>query len=150
MVNLVGNEILQVTGAVRGGLASKTETVTTQQIANLGFVPGAGVLPVANGGTGYGTQYQITSGTTNSTPPATGGFIIWNSATTGAKSQTIPTPTAGLVFNIKDKYGSAGTYNITITPLTGTIDGQATYVINQNYAVITLVADANSNNYLVV
>ncbi len=53
MVSLVGNEVVQVTGVVRGSLASKTEQATTAQIAGLAMSGAAGgILPLANGGTG--------------------------------------------------------------------------------------------------
>lgn len=45
----------------------------------------------------------------------------------------------GTVFIVKDTSGLAATNNITISAPTSTIDGVATYVININYASVTLV-----------
>ena len=45
----------------------------------------------------------------------------------------------GTVFIVKDISGLAATNNITISAPTSTIDGVATYVININYASVTLV-----------
>jgi hypothetical protein len=46
---------------------------------------------------------------------------------------------------IKDVYGNANTYNITITPVSGTIDGGAAFVLSSNKAAVTLQADGTSN-----
>lgn len=45
----------------------------------------------------------------------------------------------GTVFIVKDTSGDASTNNITITAPGSTIDGAATYVINIDYASVTLV-----------
>lgn len=50
----------------------------------------------------------------------------------------------GRIFTIKDAAGNAGTFNITITPQTGTIDTAANYVINANYASIRLYSDGTN------
>ena len=70
---------------------------------------------------------------------------------TGAFALSLPGPAAsnnaGQLYTIKDVAGNAGTFNITITPATGTIDGAATFVLSTNYASVTLYSDGT--NYLV-
>ena len=48
-------------------------------------------------------------------------------------------PSTGRVITVKDGLGTASTGVITITPSTGLIDGQATYVINANWGTVTLI-----------
>lgn len=48
---------------------------------------------------------------------------------------------AGQIFIIKDGKGDAQTNNITITPSSGTIDGQATCIISTNFAAKQLIYD---------
>lgn len=74
------------------------------------------------------------------------GLIVWKSAATTAKSQSIPAATAlGETHTIKDAQGNCATYNITITPTSGTIDFTSTFVMNVNYMSITLVSDGAGN-----
>ena len=53
-------------------------------------------------------------------------------------------PQTGQTYYIKDSVGSAGTYNITVTPATGNIDGAGSYTINVNYASIKIVYSGSS------
>ena len=69
--------------------------------------------------------------------------------TSAARSEALPAVSATLYLVVKDVTGSAATNNITITtPGAETIDGAATYVINSNYASVTIVADGT--NYFVI
>jgi hypothetical protein len=46
---------------------------------------------------------------------------------------TLPTGVEGQTFLICDGYGLFGSYNCTVTPTSGTIQGAGTYVMNHNY-----------------
>lgn len=60
-------------------------------------------------------------------------------AVAGATSRTHWKP-----YTIKDAAGNAGTDPITYTPHSGTIDGQATLLIQQNYDSITIYSDGTN------
>jgi len=137
MTNPVGNELVQVIGVTPTGQpAGVSEYFTTQQIANLG----------GGGGSSNITPTRLISSGSSDTATNTDGSIGWNSASASAKTESIPAPTQlGQNITIKDAYGNAGTYSITVTPVSGTIDGQANYVLDQNYEAITLVANGSTN-----
>jgi len=89
----------------------------------------------------------ITSGTSDTTY-LSDYTISWNSSTTGLKYETINSCNSsrnGLTFIIKDEYGNAAQQSITITPTSGTIDGQAYYQLYYSYGSITLTCDGISN-----
>jgi hypothetical protein len=74
--------------------------------------------------------------------------IAWNSSSASAKSQVVPACTslnAAKIYTIKDEYGNAQQYPITIAPPSGTIDGLNTYVIQTNLAAVTMQCDGISN-----
>lgn len=87
------------------------------------------------------------------TATTTDGVIYWNYSYSGTKTQSIPAASSflsGQTLTIKDRYGDAGTNPISITPVTGTIDDAAKYVINEPKMSVTLSADAASNNWIVL
>jgi len=60
--------------------------------------------------------------------------------TGAATTLTLPPGADGLYFTIKDELGVAATHPITIEASSmDTIDGQTTYVINNNYGKVTLL-----------
>jgi len=65
----------------------------------------------------------------------------------GAVAITLPANSAGRLITIKDESGNASTNNITITPASGTIDGQANLVIAGNYVSYTLYC--NGSNWFI-
>lgn len=68
------------------------------------------------------------------------GILVINKTTPEASAVTLPaSPTKGRIAVIKDGGGNASTYNITITPAAGNIDGAATYVISKSYGSVYLV-----------
>jgi hypothetical protein len=69
-------------------------------------------------------------------------------STAAARSLTLPSPSATLYLVVKDVTGTAGTYNITINPASGTIDGGASYVIDWNYGAVAIISDGT--NYFVI
>jgi len=130
MGNPIGNELVAVTGvSPNGALSSVNEYFTVAQLSGAGFY---NVRTISNG--------------TSDVASLTDNLIAWNSATASPKTETIPAPTTvGDSITIKDKIGTAGTYNITITPVSGTIDYSASFVLSSNYNAVTLVADGISN-----
>lgn len=93
------------------------------------------------------TVRKITTGTSDSATTADG-TIAWNSATTGAKAQTIyacSSAVSGATLTIKDEIGTGQTYNITITPASGTIDGDPNTSIAVDYGAVQLQCDGGSN-----
>lgn len=130
MANPVGNELVAVIGvSATGGPSAVTEYFTTSQI----------------GGAGFLSTREITSGVSDAAT-SNDNLIAWDSSSASAKTQTIPVPTKkSKTLVIKDEYGNAGTYNITISPASGTIDGSATFVMNSNLQSVTLVANGTSN-----
>ena len=134
MANPVGNELIAAIGSTQySGAAATTEYFTVAQLAGSQFYNVA----------------KITSGTSY-TAQSTDALIALNSSTLSAKSITIPSASvSGKSYTIKDEYGNAGAYNITIAPTSGTIDNSSSFVISQNYGSITLIADG-STNWMVV
>lgn len=65
----------------------------------------------------------------------------------GPVAITLPANTAGRIIAIKDESGNASVNNITITPASGTIDGQANLVIAGNYVSYTLYC--NGSNWFI-
>ena len=106
-----------------------------------------GTLPTANGGTGCTGLRLVTTGATD-TVQTTDCAVAWNSATSGGKTETLPTCASGnksrlIVF--KDEYGNAGTNVITLTPTAGTIEGNASAFINSNKGYAGYMCDGGSN-----
>lgn len=115
---------------------------------------------------GTGTPIQITSGglvnstTTNNynvldisanrTINPTDSDIVFSADST-ANNIIVTLPLAsdvpkGRFYFVKDRLGTSETHAITINPNgSDTIDGLATYVIHDNYAVVCLVRDSSSN-----
>jgi len=75
--------------------------------------------------------------------------IINISDTSSPRTVTLPTPSSlnnGKSFIITDTSGGAGTNAITISPASGTIDGQASLQISDNYGSLQVFSDG-SNYY---
>lgn len=74
------------------------------------------------------------------------GVIGWNSPVALAKTETLGQGVfPGQEVEIKDVYGNAGTYNITISASGCTIDNAANYVINGNLGSVRFKWDGSSN-----
>ena len=54
----------------------------------------------------------------------------------------------GQIYIFKDEKGDAATNNITITPVSGTIEGASTAVMNSNSASLTVQCDASTTNWV--
>ena len=103
----------------------------------------------ASNGIDYNTPV-ILSGAANVTA-VLADYIIGIDDTAAPRTVTLPTATttgananSGKVYVIKDQSGGAGTNNITIAPATGTIDGSANIVIDQNYGEAVVYSDGTA------
>jgi hypothetical protein len=75
-----------------------------------------------------------------------GAAVVIADATSGSIVMTLPAPLAGQTITIKKICPSANT--VTITPISGTIDGAASKVLTVQYQSITVVCDGT--NYFIV
>ncbi len=93
---------------------------------------------------------RISSGTSD-TATSSDKNLFWSSAATSAKTQNLPgcnSSLSGWDFSIADQAKTSGTYAITITPSSGTINGSSSYIINSNGASITMTCDGVSDYVL--
>jgi hypothetical protein len=74
--------------------------------------------------------------------------IVINKTTPAATTVNLPAGITGALYTIKDGAGNAATYNITITPASGNIDGAGTFVMNNNYESITVVYNGTQWNII--
>lgn len=130
MSNLTGGELFQQLGILSNGLITAgAQLIEGSQISALQFF---GVTVISTG-----ASYTMLS---------TDVLIAFNSPNAALKTLALLAPTdLGKSVVIKDAIGTAGTYGITITPASGTIDGAASYTLRSNYKSVTLVADGVSN-----
>jgi hypothetical protein len=123
-----------------------TGTAALQSVASLGT---AGQLLTSNGTAALPT-WQNNPGTlptyqnVTTSPYVASASDQFLSVDTSSLSITIELPNAPVAsktFIIKDRTGTAGTRNITVTTVGGTvlIDGAATFVANTNYQSINLI-----------
>jgi hypothetical protein len=96
------------------------------------------------------TARRITTGSSDAAG-ANDQTIVWASVTAAAKAESIPACSTSVRADIfvKDEQGTAATYNITITPTSGTIEGAATYVISTAKGAVRLRCDG-AGNYMVM
>jgi len=88
----------------------------------------------------------ITSGSGSNS--VTGERVVLVNKGTGSATPIVWTHAAGQVLTVKDAKGDAGTNAITITLISGTIDGGANTVISTNKGAVRLVSDG-TNAYIV-
>lgn len=158
-------------GATAGSYTCSNVTVTAQGLvsaASSGSCSGGGSATTVQSGTGVAVSGSpctttctvslsgimvlntrtVASGTSD-TASATDYTVTWNSAATGAKTETVPNCSSGnkgQVMVIKDEAQNAATYSITVEPASaGTIEGAATAVITSNGAALTIQCDGGSN-----
>lgn len=96
------------------------------------------------------------SGATGTTDTATtaDNHIYWRSADTSAKAQAIYGCTTGSTIDKKplvivDEIKTAGTYNITITPASGTIDGDSSLVLQSDGISVSLRCHGATTNWVI-
>ena len=151
------------TGSVTLSLPQSIATSSTPQFAGLTI---AGTGAVSIGSTTAGTMNNVAIGaTTATTAKFTGltvGYVSVGSPTytadantnivgcnrAGTVAITLPAVAVGRVVTIKDESGGAATNNITITPASGLIEGNASYTLNINYGSITTYC--NGTNWFII
>jgi hypothetical protein len=92
---------------------------------------------------------RIVTASGNVTQSASDQIIIVNKATPAVTTvNLLSSPATGQMLQVKDGAGNASSYNITIVPASGTIDGSSSIVMNNNYASVTLVYNGSGWNIL--
>jgi hypothetical protein len=137
-----------------GSVASVVSIASTGQIGSTVITGGSGitVTPGANTITISGSGVIVFNYTNvNTTPYVVGSTDEYLSVDSSGAPITVELPNAapstGRVYYIKDRTGSAGTNNITITTVGGavTIDGSTSFVMNTNYEAVNVIF--NGTNY---
>jgi hypothetical protein len=91
----------------------------------------SGILTTQSGQV-HGTRVVTAAGAI--TLATTDEYVVVNKATGAATVvNAVASPTTGAMVCVKDGKGDGNTNNITFTPAAGTVDGAATFVMNQNY-----------------
>jgi hypothetical protein len=121
-------------------LGSTTITAGT----GITVTPGANTITISGSGTTTLTYTNV-----NTTPYVVLAADEYLSVDASGSAITVQLPNAatlGRVFVIKDRTGSAGTRNITVTTVGGavTIDGATTFVMNTNYQSIEVIGNGTS------
>jgi hypothetical protein len=107
------------------------------------FAQGTGMRP--------GVTRPVTSGTTDTATAADYlGWIAWKSATSGAKTETLPACAAsnnGMWIGISDEQNTAAANNITVSAASGTVAGQSGYIITSNLGGVIVACDGANTNW---
>lgn len=135
-------ELARDTGGTRAWLA--TLSVTT--------APGAGVGAAQIGASNLILSYlggarvarRATAGNLTCDSGGVADYYVGVTSTASARTITLPAATAGRAIIVKDESGGAGTNSITVVPASGTIDGQANYVISSNYGLKGFISDGTN------
>tara|TARA_R110000824_G_scaffold52615_9_gene145844 strand:+ start:2031 stop:2792 length:762 start_codon:yes stop_codon:yes gene_type:complete len=119
-----------------GGSLTEAMRITSDNKVGIGTTSPSATLTVNGSYAG-----KVTSVTSTPHTIADGDWLV---VCTGNSAKTINLPAAsshaGRILQIKDAGGNANSYNITVDGSgSETIDGDATYVITQNYACLTIV-----------
>jgi hypothetical protein len=94
------------------------------------------------------TGRVILPSTTGAAVVVDGAEYVFSSTSGGAATVNLGTPTTGRRIVVKDNDGNAATNNITVSPGSGTIDGQPNHVINTNWGSVTFIG--NGTNWRVI
>lgn len=97
---------------------------------------------------------EITSGSSDSATAADfQNSIIWKSAATSVKTETLPACTSGITGRwtmVADDQGTAAAYPITVTTASGTVYGTTNgYQITSNYGAVVFVCEGANRNWVV-
>jgi len=122
-------------------LATLLLIISIPAFAAGGYNPPGPNAQASGGGSGISNQYTVSSGSSY-TATQTSLIVMFNSSATSSKTLTIPTSTGSYgQIVVMDIYGNAATYNITVSPVIGSIKGPS--VLNANYQSITLIDTPN-------
>jgi len=110
----------------------------------ISITPGSNIITIASSGTETLAYTNV-----NTTPYivlTTDEYISVDSSGGAITIQLPNAATLGKTFTIKDRTGSAATFNITVTTVGGAvnIDGATTFVMNTNYEAITVIGNGSS------
>ena len=91
-------------------------------------------------GTGGFVQPMMVVNATTTLPAGYRGFVRIENSTNAPITITLPaSPVASQEITLKDTYGNAGTYPVTITGEGPAIEGQVTLVLQYNYSWVDLI-----------
>lgn len=129
------------------GTGTSGYTPTQNRLATMDTT---GRLCTAGSGGGGGANVPTTIIPSGTIFSATTDFVayLWASTAAAPKNQALYSCNSGVTGNqivVKDAIGSAATYSITLSPVSGTIDGSSTYTMNFNYQSASLLCDGVSN-----
>lgn len=128
-----------------------TYTATQNRLATMditGKLCTSGSGGGGGGGPSNNTPTRIVITGTLDLSTSADGAILWASPDGFAKNESIYACNAGASGNIliiKDEIGTAASYAITMTPVTGTIDHSSSYIMNFNFQSVQLLCDGASN-----
>jgi hypothetical protein len=94
-----------------------------------------------NGVSTFGAAIRVpvrTAISATDTISATADYFICPLNTSVAATENLPAGVTGLTFLIKDCGGNGATHSITVTPLSGNIDGASTFVMSTNYQSVSV------------
>lgn len=104
------------------------------------FTAGSGVQIDQSGVISATAGSRVVTSGPSVTVSASDGLVVINKTTGSPTTVTLEAnPAAGTQHQIKDGKGDAATNKITVTPASGTIDGAASFVINQNRGGVSLL-----------
>lgn len=97
---------------------------------------------------GASTVRFVLTGTSDVSADTVNTTIKWTSTSAASKTETLPACVAGiknLTITIKDGAGSAGTYPITVSSPSSTIDGATNFSLNNNKTSFAFQCDGNGD-----
>ncbi len=137
---------------VNVGSVAKVLTMASDQLGTtiitagtgISITPGANTITISSSGTTTLTYTNVS--VTPYVVLTTDEFLSVNSSGGAITVQLPNAATLGKVFIVKDRTGSAGTFNITVTTVGGAvnIDGATTFVMNANYQSAEFIGNGTS------
>ncbi len=142
-------------GATLGGYAGGVTLAGLKASARARLLPSgewniAGGLAISTGTTGTPASGQIfSSGASVTMLAASSALIVRKGSSGSATAVTLPSsPVPFQLYSVKDGQGDAATNPITITPSSGSIEGQTSFVISYAYQTMTFLHDGSAWNVI--